>query len=335
MLTVLRRDSPFGVRPFHRSPVQCSTKNLGNRPPSKTFKEKKDWLESRRQANKKVNETAKNSGFKTDWLIKSAVVVERPQVLTPEPEPWFAQYQEWRLRWDKPIVDQYPHINELDEDLDEQRRKVEDREKAAKALAKLIATETAEERNERVKREEREERLKLIRQSHKAERVVKERSRRTEADHNNDRKSVYRWLDKKLFLIVKDAQTGWQFPGGMNKKPETLRDTAERIFSQDCTGADLETHFVGHGPAGFQTYPLDAETQKKEDAYGIKTFFFYAYYVVGDVEIKSKNIVDYQWVAKDELHEYFSPELLEVALEMLPPDGKHETLERQDRKSVV
>jgi hypothetical protein len=60
------------------------------------------------------------------------VIVERPQVLTPLPEPWFAEYQEWRLRWDAPILAQYPPITILDQDLEEIKSKREEVERSIK-----------------------------------------------------------------------------------------------------------------------------------------------------------------------------------------------------------
>eukprot|EP01126_Amoeba_proteus_P033583 TRINITY_DN3301_c0_g1_i16.p1 TRINITY_DN3301_c0_g1~~TRINITY_DN3301_c0_g1_i16.p1 ORF type:complete len:167 (+),score=29.89 TRINITY_DN3301_c0_g1_i16:110-610(+) len=120
--------------------------------PSQTMTEKKQWMEERRKKNVDENLVAINSGLKNPWMYKrlvlavsnsnrdffilkiglSAIIVERPQVLSPLPEPWFAKYQEWRLRWDRPILQQYPPITVLDEDIEENKKKQEQEKKATK-----------------------------------------------------------------------------------------------------------------------------------------------------------------------------------------------------------
>jgi large subunit ribosomal protein L46 len=51
------------------------------------------------------------------------------------------------------------------------------------------------------------------------------RSRFTEADLKGDMKSLYRALDKRLFLIVKKnrKEFAWQFPQGLIEEGETIR----------------------------------------------------------------------------------------------------------------
>eukprot|EP01126_Amoeba_proteus_P033581 TRINITY_DN3301_c0_g1_i12.p1 TRINITY_DN3301_c0_g1~~TRINITY_DN3301_c0_g1_i12.p1 ORF type:complete len:261 (+),score=53.48 TRINITY_DN3301_c0_g1_i12:93-785(+) len=193
--------------------------------PSQTMTEKKQWMEERRKKNVDENLVAINSGLKNPWMYKSAIIVERPQVLSPLPEPWFAKYQEWRLRWDRPILQQYPPITVLDEDIEENKKKQEQEKKATKDRERILATETEEEKKERLVKESREERLKAIRAGHKREVIKKKRSRFTEADRQGDTRSVYRALDRKLFLIVKKSRNehSWQFPQGTIKDGETLR----------------------------------------------------------------------------------------------------------------
>jgi hypothetical protein len=56
-------------------------------------------------------------------------------------------------------------------------------------------------------------------------------------------------------------------------------------------------------------------------------FFIYAYYLQGQVTLNPKELVDYRWVTKSELKDYFEPSLLEEVWDLLPNDGKHEYLE--------
>lgn len=64
----------------------------------------------------------------------------------------------------------------------------------------------------------------------------------TEADKANDRKSLYRKLDKKLFLIVKRGrdQHTWQFPQGDWVKGEMIREVSSNALCH-----------VGHGLARY------------------------------------------------------------------------------------
>jgi hypothetical protein len=57
-------------------------------------------------------------------------------------------------------------------------------------------------------------------------------SRFTEADAKNDIRSVYRCLDKKLFLIVKKNRNdhAWQFPQGSLLPDELLKAVCSSVF---------------------------------------------------------------------------------------------------------
>jgi len=308
-------------------------------PPSKTYNEKRSWVASQKQKYKEANDAAQNSGFTTPWAYKCAIIVERPQVLTPEPEPWFAQYNEWRNRWDTPILAQYPNITVLDQDIDD-LKKAEEKEKKAKAQAldpdrkqeKAAAKdETDEERIEREEKEKRAARIAAIRAAHETTIVERKRSRTTAADETGDMRSLYRALDKRLFLIVKKPRGdhAWQFPQGLVDPGETLRQTAEREFKEECnTDNTIETHFIGNCPVGFFTYNYPPAQQKEWDTYGSKVFFYYAFFVDGQVSISKKELEDFRWVTKDELKDFLEPNYLSSIWDVLPSDGKHESLER-------
>ncbi|KAK9803311.1 hypothetical protein WJX72_011878 [[Myrmecia] bisecta] len=55
----------------------------------------------------------------------------------------------------------------------------------------------------------------------------------TEADHNNDRKSLWRKLDQRLYLLVKERGAGsWRFPQQQHREGESIRQTIERAIGQ-------------------------------------------------------------------------------------------------------
>jgi large subunit ribosomal protein L46 len=130
--------------------------------------------------------------------------------------------------------------------------------------------------------------------------------RLTEADIKNDHKSSERLLDQKLYLIVKmdGDKHEWQFPQGAWEEGETLRQTAEREL-REVIGRTFQAHFVGHAPIGHVEYD------------DVKTFFFHAIYLNGLPRSNLRDISDYAWVTKEEMREYFSPDLMKKAEQML------------------
>jgi len=76
----------------------------------------------------------------------------------------------------------------------------------------------------------------------------------TEDDAKNDRKSIYRKIDRPLYLIVKTKQTAdpalpaevWHFPSGEWRQGETLRKTAERGLFYSM--GDLQSYYLGNAP---------------------------------------------------------------------------------------
>lgn len=127
-----------------------------------------------------------------------------------------------------PLLKQYPHINILDEDIDQAKQREADEKKAAAAREKLLATETADEKEQREKKEAREKRMAELKKKEEEGQSVAQGSRITEADRKNDRHSLYRKLDAKLFLVVKPkrvekGESAWRFPQGVRAGEETFR----------------------------------------------------------------------------------------------------------------
>jgi len=129
-----------------------------------------------------------------------------------------------------------------------------------------------------------------------------------------------RKLDRKLFLIVKKdrKEHAWQFPQGLKEPSENaLRATAEREFAEEC-GKNVNVFFNGNAPVHFYTYSYPQEVQKQLNSYGAKVFFFYAYYIKGNIELNPKELIDYRWVTKEEMKEYFEPDFYNHIKEVLP-----------------
>jgi len=119
----------------------------------------------------------------------------------------------------------------------------------------------------------------------------------------------------------------WQFPQGPLIDDEMLRPAAERIFADECkaSGVSLQIYFVGNGPLYFHSYNYPQILQKELNTYGAKVFFMYSYYLEGEVHIDNKHIIDYAWVTKKELKDYFTEDLWNSINVSLPNDGTLET----------
>ncbi|KAI3869405.1 hypothetical protein MKW92_004918 [Papaver armeniacum] len=101
----------------------------------------------------------------------------------------------------------------------------------------------------------------------------------TEADKNNDRKSLQRALDRRLYLLLygnsSDSSAGkpvWHFPEKIYEKEETLRKCAESAL-QSVIGDLSHTYFR----------------------------FFFKSQVIATNKFNVGKCEDYVWVTKDEL----------------------------------
>uniref|UniRef100_A0A182PHS3 Large ribosomal subunit protein mL46 n=1 Tax=Anopheles epiroticus TaxID=199890 RepID=A0A182PHS3_9DIPT len=124
----------------------------------------------------------------------------------------------------------------------------------------------------------------------------------TEADKQNDIRSLDRKLEETLVLLVEQklgSKSHYLLPQGLNKKGESMRQTAERSL-KECCGDKLQVTFYGNAPVGFYKYKYPPSVRSEVGAVGAKVFFFRS--VLKDV---SKNVgndkVKYQWLCQDEL----------------------------------
>nr|VDD16303.1 unnamed protein product [Brassica rapa] len=129
----------------------------------------------------------------------------------------------------------------------------------------------------------------------------------TEADKTNDRKSLYRALDKKLYLLVFGKPFGatsdkpvWHFPEKVYDSEPTLRKCAESAL-KSVLGDLTHTYFVGNAPMAHMAIQPTEETP---DLPSYKRFFFKCS-VVAASKYNISNCEDFVWVTKDELLEFF------------------------------
>lgn len=206
-----------------------------------------------------------------NWDIVGATFLERQQVIIEEPHPVEVAYNDLRDELDEKynvpletVMEGYDAYQEI-------------REEAESLVQKQVA---AIESGEVV--DEEEMRKKIYAQyagSDKGERIIEEYDlmtrkdppRITQADMDDDRRSLNRKLDERLFLIVKKDRKkyAWQFPQLVHVDPDPtqyhkgnlpgLRETAEQAMLK-FAGDGLKGYFYSHAPQGFYYYPYDDPT---------------------------------------------------------------------------
>ncbi|XP_044493634.1 39S ribosomal protein L46, mitochondrial-like isoform X2 [Mangifera indica] len=170
----------------------------------------------------------------------------------------------------------------------------------------------------------------------------------TEADKTNDRKSLQRALDRRLYLQssgillvctellmlfilslqraldrrlylllygnaygAPDGKPVWHFPEKIYESEETLRKCAESAL-KSVLGDLSHTYFVGNAPMG---HMVVQPTDKVQDIPSCKRFFFKSQ-VIATNKFKIGKCADFVWVTKEELMEYF-PEQAEYLNKMI------------------
>ncbi|PKA60323.1 hypothetical protein AXF42_Ash008382 [Apostasia shenzhenica] len=140
----------------------------------------------------------------------------------------------------------------------------------------------------------------------------------TEADKANDRKSLKRALDRRLYLLLYGSTYGapekkhaWHFPEKLYENEDTLRLCAESALKSVLGGLN-HTYFVGNAPfAHLSIEPMESSTKPSL----LKRFFFKSQ-VIGTTNLSIGKCQDHVWVTKDELMEYF-PEQAEFFQKMI------------------
>lgn len=134
----------------------------------------------------------------------------------------------------------------------------------------------------------------------------------TEADKANDRRSLKRRLDQRLFMLVRPKASSsvgtWSFMQQENQEGETMRQTAESALAEAVDTSAVQPYFVGNAPAG--------HVQLGEQG----TLFFHRCQLIQGIPALqgSSGYSDFVWVAKDEFGEYIQqPDVLSLLQKML------------------
>ena len=149
-------------------------------------------------------------------------------------------------------------------------------------------------------------------------------SRETQADIDNDRRSMNRKLNDSCFLIVKrnrgDELHPWQFPQGKivpdKDQGVNARNAAERVI--DRAVGKTKRWFVSNAPIGYISYAYPAAVQDARKEYGAKVYFYRAQFCAGSVKLETRLYTDYAWVGRDEVGEYFDEDTAEYLQSLLP-----------------
>lgn len=127
----------------------------------------------------------------------------------------------------------------------------------------------------------------------------------TEADKTNDRKSLQRALDRRLYLLpygnsnaAPSGKPVWHFPEKVYDSEETLRKCAESALAF-VLGDLSHTYFVGNAPMGHMVI------QQMENVPEPFKRFFFKSQVIDTNKFNIQKCEDFVWVTKDELLEYF------------------------------
>lgn len=120
----------------------------------------------------------------------------------------------------------------------------------------------------------------------------------TQDDFDDNRYSLRRCLEDRLFLIFKNHKGQWMFPEVVRRNPLSMRDAAEKLCTDDMS-AQAKIWFGSNAPLTHYVNP------KNENE---KTYFYHCYYLTGRPPFESvyreHGYTDHAWVTKHQLLEY-------------------------------
>ncbi|KAK4502497.1 hypothetical protein PRZ48_005922 [Zasmidium cellare] len=151
--------------------------------------------------------------------------------------------------------------------------------------------------------------------------VERPASRITEADEQNDVKSLNRKLDRSLYLLVQNKDGQWRFPEDRVYGRENLHQAAERILLQ-AGGINMNTwvlanHPIGHYVNAFKSPILSkilpnrlvrTSRELEQEEYGEKVFFLKSRILAGQADLSQNEYKDkdFSWLAKEEVEKVVS-----------------------------
>ena len=153
---------------------------------------------------------------------------------------------------------------------------------------------------------------------------MKAAKRTTRNQRIGNRRTTWRRLDSSLFLLVKKdrEEHAWQFPqGGWEEEDgSSLRVSRERV-QEEC--GDRGASLLCFERSELISCVCVESVQKKHNAFGAKVFYYRAlfqgaYFDEDASTPKLENgLVDYAWVAADELDDYFESDHAEYMRQVL------------------
>lgn len=223
------------------------------------------------------------ASFKHGWRLASAAVLERYPVITPEADPFEAEYLTGRF-------------------LEMQRR-------ARPISPSLFLSE----------RDVIEGRTEPDLSDPQAD-LYKPAPRRTEADEKGDTKSLERALDERLYFLVRRSakSRNMQFPQILvSDDGVKMADYAEQAFKNvTIPRTRPSVHFISYSPSCHLEHVYPVKYQQEHDVYGIKIFFYRAMLLSGEVS-GVRNAVDYVWARESELGNFLSDAYCEAVKPIL------------------
>lgn len=109
------------------------------------------------------------------------------------------------------------------------------------------------------------------------------------------------------FLVVKKDRKNhaWQFPQGGVEKGELHIEAADRELNEEC-GTDLVVQFNPQKQGVFRYF--FPPNFRRGSYQGAAVAMFRAHYKKGDIRLNPKELIDYAWITREQMSDYFSPE---------------------------
>jgi len=243
------------------------------------------------------------------WDLVSAVCIERPALIVPP-----LNTIETKM---KKLLTDLEYENSMKND--HEMRSIQDMERAQK---KKDGVDDSTGKDAVITALDMEDKWKAESLEFKAEQIL------TEADKNQDEKSILRHLDKPLRLVLNlklGNDTFWDLPGAKRRPGETMRQAAERAVISMC-GRKIQFQVLGNAPLSFYRYTYPKK-YREENIVGAKVFIFKAYLlnndspVWQDMDLKlADNIMDYKWLTYEELNKYLTDNVNKAVTNMLHSD---------------
>lgn len=230
--------------------------------------------------------TPPTSATSLPYTLRTAVILTRAPLLTREPTSFEAAYYAYQTRLTRALSEPFPSDFYFKKGtLLERRFKAEERVREAETFGEGFESDEGEEKVEDVPSEEDE---------------VKVLPRLSDADRTGDLKSLNRYGDRSLYLLVKNVQSEtWYFPHwsvGLSQPLHTsVRDALLKTF-----GPNMNTWLVGRQPIAVQD-DLVHITQSNLPS---KTFYFKARILGGRPRVEdAEQIADLAWLTKEEIRD--------------------------------